>query len=265
MQLLFTQRDQTESGIFQVLSPQNSPSKELELDLLRMSEGEVVERIEDGKESVLVLLGGSCSIVIEDSHRWVNIGERDDVFSGRATAVYIPRNTKYRVIGEKGLLEAALVRAPTETRGTAFVVWPKDIKVVTRGRNNWRREVHNILDSTHSAGKLLVGETFNEPGGWSSYPPHKHDVHNPPHEAQLEELYHFRIQPVNGFGIQRIYSKPHELDETFTVGHGDTVFIPFGYHTVVGAAECRLYYLWVLAGNGRILQWQQDPVYNWIM
>jgi 5-deoxy-glucuronate isomerase len=109
-----------------------------------------------------------------------------------------------------------------------------------------------------------VGETFNEPGGWSSYPPHKHDRHDPPAEVALQEVYHFRLQPRQGFGIQRMYSPERGTDEVLVVEDGDTVLIPFGYHPVVAAPGYRLYYLWALAGEGRDLRLREDPAHAWV-
>jgi 5-deoxy-glucuronate isomerase len=109
-----------------------------------------------------------------------------------------------------------------------------------------------------------VGETFNDPGGWSSYPPHKHDVHDPPRQALLQEVYYFRLDPPQGFGIQRLYSPERGLDMTFTVQDGDTVLIPYGYHPVVAGAGYRLYYLWALAGQGRSMYLQEDPDHVWV-
>ena len=64
---------------------------------------------------------------------------------------------------------------------------------------------------------LLVGETISEPGNWSSFPPHKHDNDNLPHETALEELYFFRFQPNRGFGFQRVYTEDRSLDELFLI------------------------------------------------
>ena len=55
---------------------------------------------------------------------------------------------------------------------------------------------------------MIVGETINPPGNWSSYPPHKHDRLVPGVEVPLEEVYHYRFSPAGGFAIQRVYDPP---------------------------------------------------------
>ena len=111
----------------------------------------------------------------------------------------------------------------------------------------------------------MVGETLNPPGGWSSYPPHKHDVDDPPREAIYEEVYFFRIQPEGGFGIQRVYERREgadALNEVLVVEDGDTVIIPRGYHPVVAAPGYQLSYVWALRGEGRRYgAWSDDPAH----
>ena len=45
------------------------------------------------------------------------------------------------------------------------------------------------------AESLLVTEVVTPAGHWSSYPPHKHDVDDPPRETYLEETYYHRLRP----------------------------------------------------------------------
>jgi 5-deoxy-glucuronate isomerase len=262
LQLHFKHRDFT--GLLEVINPENSPSEELELALVRASSGQSIERIYEGKESVLVILGGRCSVSIDGLGAWDNLGERKSVFDGQATAVYIPPGVRHRVSTD-GFVEVAVFRAPAHRGGEeAYLVRPEEVQAVDRGRDNWRREVHDIIDETRPAKKLIVGETFNDPGAWSSYPPHKHDVQDSPREVRLQEIYHYRVQPESGFGLQRLYSPERSFDETFTVQDGDSFLVPFGYHPVVAAAGYQLYYLWALSGESRALHPREDPVHSWI-
>jgi 5-deoxy-glucuronate isomerase len=111
---------------------------------------------------------------------------------------------------------------------------------------------------------LIVGETINPPGNWSSSPPHKHDVDDLPMESKLEEVYFYKLKPQQGFGLQRIYSDDGDLDEAYVIRDGDTVAFPRGYHPVVAAPGYQLYYLWVLAGEKRIMCPNDDPDHAWV-
>jgi len=120
--------------------------------------------------------------------------------------------------------------------------------------------VHNTFVDDPHARRLMVGDTFNPPGHWSSFPPHKHDGRDG--EPALEEVYHFRLDPPEGFGIQRLYDAGENA--LFSVEDGDCVLIPRGYHPVAAPPGYRLYYLWVLAGTERRLALHEDPRHAWI-
>jgi 5-deoxy-glucuronate isomerase len=252
-----------EGGTGVVVSPENSASTSLELEIVRLPPGGQEAGAGLGKETLLVVLGGRIDVDLNGA-RWDELGRRPNVFGGRATSVYIPPGTPYQLRSTKGA-EVALFRAPAPPGGAPYVIGPDDVDVATRGRIGFEREVHTILDARRPAAALVVGETFNVPGAWSSYPPHKHDVHDPPRESRLQEVYHFRMDPPQGFGIQRIYSRERDLDEVLVVEDRDTVVIPYGYHPVVAAPGYRLYYLWALAGEGRDLHVFEDPAHSWVV
>ncbi len=235
----------------------------LDLEIWWLAPGSAHTAISEDCESLLVVLGGNCDVAVPSGERWGSLGERGDVFAGAATSVYLPPPTSVEVASENGA-EVAVVRAPADPGGRAYVIRPEDVRRDTRGEGSWKREVHTILDATRPAHRLIVGETYNAPGGWSSYPPHKHDQHRPPDEARLQEIYHYRFQPEQGFGVQRVYSRERGIDELLLVEHGDTVLIPFGYHPVVAAPGYSLYYFWALAGEGRELRLQEDPEHAWV-
>ena len=62
----------------------------------------------------------------------------------------------------------------------------------TAAHRDGSAQVHDVVaDNVRRAERLIVGETFNEPGQWSSFPPHKHDGGDG--EPALEEVYYFRF------------------------------------------------------------------------
>jgi 5-deoxy-glucuronate isomerase len=168
------------------------------------------------------------------------------------------------VLEAGGALLAGLFMAAAEPEGAPapYAVQPGQVATVARGAGNFAREVRDIVPSSLPGLRLLVGETLNPPGNWSSSPPHKHDRDAMPVESQLEEVYLFRIEPDQGFGLQLSYDGSDE--RAFSVRDLDVAAIPAGYHPVVAAPGYRLYYLWGLAGKGRELQWAPDPDHVWV-
>ena len=121
-----------------------------------------------------------------------------------------------------------------------------------QGRN--QRLVHNILPDSEPADSLLVVEVYTDEGNTSSYPSHKHDQEDSPDETYLEETYYHRIQPEQGFCMQRVYTDDRTLDECMPVYNRDVVKVPRGYHPVATTAGYDNYYLNVMAGPVR--QWK---------
>jgi 5-deoxy-glucuronate isomerase len=251
------------NGVSEIMNPKNSDSDGLELALIHPKPGEVVDAVSPGRESLLVILGGRCSVAVKGMDAWDDLGGRADVFDGVPASVYVPPGIPYR-ISAAGAAEIAVLRAPAAAGGEAYAIRPSDVTVAVRGEGAWRRTVYTILDESKPAQRLVAGETFNDPGAWSSYPPHKHDRHDPPREAVFQEVYYFRVKPKEGFGFQRLYSPERHVESTFVVEDGDAVLIPFGYHPVAAAPGYRLYYLWALAGEGRRLMATEDPAHAWV-
>ena len=207
-----------------------------------------------------MILGGRCDVK-GGGRRWEGVGERANVFGGRPAAVYVPPACEVSVVG-RGAVEIALCGAQAETGPDAALIAPEQVGMRKVGEGACYREIHDIITADSlPAERLLIGETYNPPGLWSSYPPHKHDVHQPPAEHALEEVYHFRLDPAQGFGLHRVYGEGCE--DCYAVHDRDTAVITRGYHPVVAAPGYRLYYLWMLAGERRELVWSEDPAHAW--
>jgi 5-deoxy-glucuronate isomerase len=211
----------------------------------------------DGEEAIVVLQEGRGTFGGGPA-RWPV--SRSDVFSERATAMYVPAGSEI-VVQAESPLEAIVFSAEAEPGEAAAIVTPDAVKVASRGRGHYTRDVHNIFVDDPHARRLMVGETFNPPGNWSSFPPHKHDGRDG--EPVLEEVYYYRVDPPQGFGQQMLYTADGEC-VTHTVRDGDAVLLPYGYHPVSAPPGYRLYYLWALAGERRSLALHEDPEHQWI-
>ena len=232
-------------------------ARELTSSRLRLSAGGRADYVCQNEESVIVLQQGRGIFVTPDATWPVT---RANVFAERATALYLPPGVALTVTAESEL-EAIVVSAPSSAPGTAVLLGPNDVTVNARGRGNYAREVHDLFVRDPHARRLMVGETFNPPGHWSSFPPHKHDGRNG--EPFLEEVYHFRVDPAHGFGHQMLYTNDGE-SVTHQVRDGDAVLLPYGYHPVSSPPGYALYYLWAMAGDQRQLALYEDPAHTWI-
>jgi 5-deoxy-glucuronate isomerase len=234
----------------------------VQLDLPVLAAGAVASvAVADGNEAALVLLAG---VVDFDGRR----AGRPDVFDAPATAVYLPPGSSIEVaaLTRTELALAATVGGELHAPpgATTRVVGADDIAVHERGQAGWRRAVHDVIADDVPAQRLLVGETFNAAGQWSSFPPHKHDGDDG--EPALEEVYYYRFDRPDGFGFQGLYEQGGSERAVF-LRHGAVVGIPRGYHPVCTAPGYRLYYLWALSAGGgtpRALALHEDPAHRWL-
>ena len=249
-------------GYAALVKPGKDGIEYLELGILRLSAGGVYRGSSHESEVCLVLLGGLANVTAGEAS-FISIGGRANVFNGRATAVHIPPGLKFKLEAVSAL-EVAIARAPSDLAGEPRLIGPEKVRVSTRGKDTFERQVHDIIDFNFPSKRLLVGETFNAPGKWSSYPPHKHDTMAPPDETRMEEVYLFKINPPQGFGFQRIYSHEKKLDDAYVIRDNTVAKLPFGYHPVAAAPGYALYYLWVLAGEPRNYVLHDDPNHTWV-
>ena len=191
------------------------------------------------------------------------MGGRRDVFDGPPFALYLPPNADVEVSSPGGAAFAVGL-ARSDRGGVPRLIRPEDIEVELRGAGNAGRTIYHVIPPEFPAHRLLVVEVLTPPGHWSSYPPHKHDEDRPPGEAKLEEVYYHRQDLPQGYAFQRVYTDERDIDETMTVGDGDLVLVPRGYHVVAQAYGYQGYYLNVLAGDRRSMAATDDAPHAWI-
>ena len=208
------------------------------------------------------MLGGTCSVE-SSSGTWRHVGKRPNVFAGMPYAVYLPIHTEYTVSAETDC-ELALCSSRAEESHPARLIAPEDVELEVRGGGNATRQINHIIKPEFDAQRLLIVEVYTPSGNWSSYPPHKHDVHNPPAEVDLEEMYYYKIDRPEGYAIQRLYFANRSIDTALVVRDGELVLVPEGYHPVVAAHGYNVYYLNVLAGSARSMAASDDPDYEWV-
>lgn len=219
--------------------------------------GAIADYVSPDEETIVVLQQGRGTFHA-GAASWA-VG-RSSVFDERATSLYLPPGVPLRIAADDAL-EAILVSTPAPSGGAPALSRPEDVQVNARGRGGYGREVHDIFVRDPHAQRLMLGETFNPPGHWSSFPPHKHDGRNG--EPRLEEVYYFRINPPQGFGHQMLYTTDGE-SVTHEVRDGDVVLLPYGYHPVASPPGYHLYYLWAMVGDERKLALYEDPAHRWI-
>jgi 5-deoxy-glucuronate isomerase len=254
----------TGSGEVVCVTQERAGWQTISLRMIRLKKGGAHIISQPDEELALVMLGGQADIRAGGQH-WQQLGQRANVFAGMPHTLYLPAGTaKVEITGSTETCEVAVCGARADRKFPAAVIDPSSVEVEIRGGGNATRQINHIIKPDFAADRLLVVEVYTPSGNWSSYPPHKHDVHNPPGEVDLDEIYFFKISQPEGFAIQRIYTRDGRRNETVTVRDNEVLLIPDGYHPVVAAHGYDCYYLNVLAGSARSMAASDDPDYAWV-
>ncbi|MFV2044137.1 MAG: 5-deoxy-glucuronate isomerase [Anaerolineales bacterium] len=252
-----------EGGHQSVLPPGEQDIHWFGLEVLRLEAGESWEGALADEEAAMVILSGGADISVDNgkNEAWTGLGARGDVFSGSATAVYAPRKSNVSVTATS-TLEVAIAKTPCDVDLPAALIQPEDVKVVSSGMANWRRDVRLVIPpGSPISQRLIVGETLNPPGNWSGIPPHKHDQVTDV-ENFLEEFYFFKVSPADNYGLQLMYKDGE--GQGHIVGNDDVTVMLSGYHPTVASPGTTICYLWVLAGEDKGYKIAIDPRFGWV-
>lgn len=243
----------------------HNPCTLLGFDLLVLPAGEQYSGKTGNREVLAVILGGKATFEVT-GQRFGKVGGRPNAFAGKPHSVYLPAGVEYAIIAE-GSVQVAMTSAPSDLKAEPYIVPPERVANGVWGAANFKRYFHQILTGIAQpdlpARRLIAGETFTPSGNWSTYPPHRHEVEDLPHEAYHEEMYFFKVSPADGFGICHYYNDQGE-EENFSARDNTIMMAPIGYHTVVSAPGYATYYLWFLAGEHRVQATVEDPTLGWV-
>jgi 5-deoxy-glucuronate isomerase len=237
---------------------------------IRLKTDETETVLTGNRELCLVVLAGTVEVTV-DSQTYSHLGTRNSVFDEISpAAVFVPAGKTVVVMAERDS-EVAFCTAPAGMKDPSKnravkVIDPASMRRSVRGKGTNTRYICDILPHDDpTAAHLLVVEVVTPASHSSSYPPHKHDVEQPPNETLLEETYYHRLNPPQGFAFQRVYTNDRSLDEACAVENHDVVMVPRGYHPVTVPHGYDSYYLNVMAGPNRFWVFKNDPDHEWML
>lgn len=267
--------DPADPGRILRITPESAGWDFIHFEVRRLDAGAQWSFATDGHELALVNLTGVYTV---GSNRgsWTGIGGRKDVFSGAAHALYLPRGTEFTVTAEESG-EFAVGWVATDQDHEPWLIRPDQVRRSIRGGDNVSRQINDLLPPGSPVHRLVLVEVYTPSGNWSSYPPHKHDQHVVDAngnliEADLEEVYFYKLDRPEGYAFQRVYTDERSpshaagnpIDALVRAEDNCAVLVPEGYHPVVSAPGYTTYYLNVLAGSAQSLANQDDPRHTWV-
>jgi 5-deoxy-glucuronate isomerase len=207
-----------------------------------------------GYETAVVPATGTVDVYVAGL-RFGAIGNRKrDVWDGEPEGVFVPQAARTHFTCTSDKAEVFIAGARFEEEGLEpFAVRADDIDVVQYGSDETKthRKIKHILGTKYRdrVGRLLVSELFTVgAGGWSGFPPHKHDTDRLPLETRHDETYNFRFRPAHGFGLQLVQREDGQIGDAYHIVNGSTVILEKGYHPCVAAPGYEMYYFTILGG-----------------
>lgn len=257
-------RPSGETGKVHDITPEAANWGYVGFGLFRLRAGETANELTGNNEVILVLVEGRATVSASGVD-FGELGDRMSVFEKTAPhCLYVPNDSDWSAKATTDCV-LAVCTAPGHSGHTAKRLGPDGINLTPRGKGQNTRYVNNIaMEDYDVADSLLVTEVFTPAGHWSSYPSHRHDEDDFPNMTYLEETYYHRLNPSQGFGVQRVYTEDGSLDETMAVQDGDVVLVPKGHHPCGAPYGYEMYYLNVMAGPLRKWRFKNDPNHDWI-
>ncbi len=165
-------------------------------------------------------------------------------------AIYVPRDSAVVISPQGGSCDLAELSAPVDGKyplqTVHFAEIQRDPALHFRaGEQSCARDLNILIGKNVTAGRIVAGVTFSEPGNWTSWPPHEHG-------ATLEEAYLYIAMPAPAWGLQLVYTDPREPELIVAVREGDVVVMPEGYHPNVAAPGGRIGFLWMMAARREV-------------
>ena len=260
-------------GLLLSITPETAGWEFISFEARRLAAGGTWRFETAGHELAIVPFSGRYTA--ETSRGRYGFGSRKDVFSGAGDVLYLPRGTSLTLTADEAG-EFAAAWAPTDRDHEAFLVRGADVTTSIRGGDHAARQINDLLPPGSPVHRLVLVEVYTPGGNWSSYPPHKHDVHIEGEgrlvEADLEEVYFFKFDRPEGYALQWVYTDARSplqqagrpIEAVLRPEENCAVLVPEGYHPVSSPPGYTTYYLNILAGSAQSLANQDDPRFAWV-
>ena len=238
-------------------------------NIVKLNKDQSFEYQTPGYETCIVPATGTINVEIEGI-KVESLGTRTvDVWDGEPEGVYVPSNTKAQFTSLVDNSEIFIAGAKYDKTLEPFAVRTNEIDLVQYGSDDTKthRKIKHILGQKQAdkVVRLLVSELYTVgQGGWSGFPPHKHDTDRNSVETKHDEVYNFRFRPSNGFGMQLLQNSNKLVGEASHIVESSTFIVDKGYHPCVVAPGYEMYYFTILAGKSQrpLIQYFQ-PEHAW--
>lgn len=195
--------------------------------------GEKIRIFDAENETAVLLVSGEVRFIWNGKEE---TGSRQSPFEMKPYCLHASKNTEFFVEGLKDS-EIVIQQTNNEKEFEAVFYKPEDCLYQEFGKGQWDGTGHRVVSTMFDIdnapySNMVMGEVFNKPGRWSSYPPHHHPQ---------PEVYYYRFDKPQGFGAcfngDEVYKS---VDSSYcTIHNGQD-------HEQVVAPCYTMYYVWMI-------------------
>ncbi len=199
----------------------------------RLAKGGTYSILAPEDETAILILQGEMLVYWQDkSGKMV----RESPFEKKPYCLHVCRNTEIKV---EALADSEFIIQQTDNEREFAPVFykPEDCLYQHFVKGQWEGTGYRICSTMFDYdnapySNMVMGEVFNQPGRWSSYPPHHHPQ---------PEVYYYRFNPSQGFGAcfngENVYKS--EDGDWCTITDGEN-------HQQVTSPGYEMYYVWMI-------------------
>lgn len=202
---------------------------------------------DEQNETAFMILSGELEIYFQGEKK---VMKRESPFEKKPYCLHIPKQVEVEITA---VLDSEIIIQQTDNDivFTPVFYTPKDCTYEEFGKDQWggagHRVVSTIFDLSNAPySNMVLGEVYNLPGKWSSYPPHYHPQ---------PEVYYYKFDRPEGFGACFLGDDVHKsTDGSYCAIKGGSA------HQQVVAPGFTMYYVWLirhLDGN----PWDKTRIY----
>lgn len=218
-----------------VLCEMNGINSEMLMDIY-------VKKLKAGEQLVIDEEKNECAVLLLRGNVNFNVGTinetcaRKSPFVKAAYAIHFPKGVK-AVITAVDDSEVLVQQTDNDNTWEPVFYNPKNCLYEEFGKGQWNGTGHRIVSTMFDPNNapysnMVMGEVYNQPGRWSSYPPHYHPQ---------PELYYYQFDHPEGFGAG------FEGDTPYKTQNGTCLCIRGGNaHQQVTAPGYEMYYVWLI-------------------
>ena len=160
------------------------PEMLMTIKVKKFKDNETITVLDEANETAFLILRGEASITWQGTTETM---KRSGPFEKTPYCLHVPRNVEVSITAKEGT--EILIQQTDNDKDFAPVFYkPEDILYQEFGKGQWGGTGHRICSTVFDYdnapySNMVLGEVFNQPGRWSSYPPH----HHPQPEVQTKQ------------------------------------------------------------------------------